>query len=377
MAGVTDLDLIRGLEPEWRRLAVRRGNAFLTPEWFRCWFEHYGDEATPFVPVLRDVNGALRGLLPLALLRSGHPRVCRIAGANLGDRFHPVCDPDDEAEVAAAAGQALADAPEPWSIVALDHVQLDPAWVEALAESTGARLRTLQRTAAPLPLIELSAHASWDDYLASRSSKLRHQVRHHARRAAREHSLRLRRTERPDELASDFATFLDLHYRRLGTHGGSSLVSERARAFHVAFAAAALERGWLRLWFLELDDHPAAAWYGWRLGDRYAFYNTGFDPVFSALSPGFVLLSAVIESAFEEGATEFDFLLGAESYKYRFAERDRTVSDVTLARAFPHPASLLASAEYGARRMGRLIPASARRRLGRLARRSSMRGRGG
>jgi CelD/BcsL family acetyltransferase involved in cellulose biosynthesis len=377
VAGVTDPDLLRRLEPEWRRLAERRGNAFLTPEWFRCWFEHYGDGATPFVPVLRGADGALRGLLPLALPRSGHPRVCRIAGANLGDRFHPVCEPDDEAEVAAAAGEALADAPEPWSVVALDHVQLESPWSEALAEATRARLWTLQRIAAPLPLIDLSAHESWDDYLGSRSSNLRQQVRRFARRAAREHSLRLRRTERTDELAGDLATFFDLHDRRFGTQGGSSLVSERARAFHAAFAAAALERGWLRLWFLELDDRPAAAWYGWHLGGRYAYYNSGFDPGFSALSPGLVLLSAVIESAFEEGAAEFDFLLGEESYKYRFAERDRTVSDVTLARAFPHPASLVASAEYGARRIGRLIPASARRLgLGRLARRSLMRGRG-
>jgi CelD/BcsL family acetyltransferase involved in cellulose biosynthesis len=377
VAAVADLAQLGPLESEWRRLAVRRGNGFLTPEWFGAWVRQYGDAWAPLVPLLRDSDGTLRGLLPLALPRSGHPRVCRIAGANLGDSFHPVCEPGAEAEVAAAAGEALADAPKPWSVISLDHVQVDEPWVEALGQATGRRLSTRSRIAAPLPRIDIASHESWDAYLATRSSNFRQQVRRFARRAAREATVELRRTESADGLAADMLTFFSLHDKRFGDRGGSSLSAGRARTFHLDFAAAALEQGWLRLWFLELDGQPAAAWYGWRLGDRYSYYNSGFDPAFAALSPGLVLISAVIESAFEEGAAEFDFLLGEESYKYRFAERERTVSDVTLARSLPHPASIVTAAEYGARRAGRLVPASARRRLGlaRLARRSLMGGR--
>jgi CelD/BcsL family acetyltransferase involved in cellulose biosynthesis len=374
---VADLARLGPLESEWRDLAVRRGNGFLTPEWFAAWVRHYGEESTPFVPMLREPGGALRGLLPLVLPRSGHPRTCRIAGANLGDRFHPVSEPDAEAEVAAAAGEALANVLQPWSVISLDHVQVDEPWVEALGDATGRRLSRRSRIAAPLPLIGIASHESWDAYLATRSSNFRQQVRRFARRAAREAEIRVRRTESANQLEADIRTFFTLHDMRFGERGGSSLSAERARSFHLDFAAAALKQGWLRLWFLELDGQPAAAWYGWRLGDRYSYYNSGFDPAFAALSPGLVLISAVIESAFEEGAAEFDFLLGEESYKYRFAERERTVSDVTLARSLPHPASIVTAAEYGARRAGRLVPASARRRLGlaRLARRSLMGGR--
>jgi CelD/BcsL family acetyltransferase involved in cellulose biosynthesis len=327
--------------------------------------------------VLRDPAGGLRGLLPLALPRSGHPRVCRIAGANLGDRFHPVCEPEAEADVAAAAGEALAEAPEPWSVVSLDHVLVDTPWVEALGGATGRRLSSRSRIAAPLPLIDLATHESWDAYLATRSSNFRQQVRRFARRAAREAEVRLRRTESAAELDADMSTFFALHDKRLGERGGSSFSAERARSFHVDFARAALEQGWLRLWILELDGSPAAAWYGWRLGERYSYYNSGFDPVFAALSPGLVLISAVIESAFEEGASEFDFLLGEESYKYRFAEREQTVSDVVLARALPHPAGVLTGAEFAARRLVRAVPPSAKRRLGltSLARRRTRRAR--
>ena len=372
MTAVEDMTALQKLEPEWRALAESRGNAFLTPDWYLHWFEHYGEEASPFVPVLKGGDGRLRGLLPLALARSGRPRVCRMAGASLGDSFHPLCEPAEEREVAAAAGEALAGTAGPWSILALDHVETQRPWISELAEGTGVRLRRRERPAAELPLIELSRYESWEDYLATRSTNFRQQIRRFARRAAEKHAMKVRGTRSRETLRDDLRVFWDLHDRRWREQ--SSLRSDRARAFLADFSASALERGWLRLWFLELDEQPVAAWYGWRVGDRYAYYNGGFDPAWSALSPGLVLMSNVIESAFDEGAAQFDFLLGDERYKLRFAERSRSVADVMLARALPHPAALVASAEAGARRLGRLIPASVRHRL-RLTRRSMLWGR--
>jgi CelD/BcsL family acetyltransferase involved in cellulose biosynthesis len=365
------------VESEWRELAERRGNAFLTPEWFRAWLRAYGDDVEPFVPLIRAGDGSLRGLLPLALSRSGRPRICQLAGANLGDRFHPVCAEGDEAEVGAEVGKTLAGQELPWSVISLVHVQTERPWVDALATGTGAGLRIRGRIAGPLPYLDLSAHESWDAYLRSRSSNLRQQVRRFTRRADQAGSLHIRRTERADELPADMATFFRLHDARFRTHGGSTLSSERAQQFHLDFAGAALLRDWLRLWFLELDGNPVAAWYGWSIGGRYSYYNSGFDPEHSPLRPGLVLLAAVIESAFEEGATEFDMLLGNESYKYRFAEGERTVSDFSIARVAPHPASLLTGAEFAARRTFRRIPPSVRQRLGLagLARRRLRRGR--
>ena len=108
---------------------------------------------------------------------------------------------------------------------------------------------------------------------ATRSSNFQQQVRRFTRRAQRDHSMRFRRTEAPGEVVSDIATFFRLHDLR---HADASpLSSSSAQAFHADFAATALERGWLRLWSLELDDIPVAAWYGWRLGHSYAFHNGG------------------------------------------------------------------------------------------------------
>jgi CelD/BcsL family acetyltransferase involved in cellulose biosynthesis len=246
----------------------------------------------------------------------------------------------------------------------LDYVDADTGWPAALAAASPRPLvGTVQREAV-LPLVELDGLESWDAFLASRSRNMRSQLRRYERAIEREHAVAFRRTERQEELGRDLETFFRLHYARWSDRGGSTSAGERARAFHADFAAAALERGWLRLWFLELDGEPAASWYGWSLGGVYSYYLAGFDPARERLRPGHVLLAHTLREAIAEGAHTYDMLLGDEEYKRRLASSERAVRTTTLVRA-RHPARLLVSAEGAMRRASRRLSPSARRRLGR------------
>ena len=228
------------VESKWRELAERRGNGFLTPKWSRAWLRAYGDDVEPFVPLVRAPGGSLRGLLPLALPRSGHPRVCTLAGANLGDRFHPVCAEGDEAAVASEVGRSLAEQPEPWSIVSLIHVETEPPWLEALAEGTGVRLRIRERSP-PLP------YRSWRHTRAGSPICSPAARTSASRSAASRGGLRRPLHEAPADRAGggaggDMKSFFRLHDLRFGSRGGSTLSSERAHEFHLDFATAALRR---------------------------------------------------------------------------------------------------------------------------------------
>jgi CelD/BcsL family acetyltransferase involved in cellulose biosynthesis len=358
---VTDREQLRALEPEWRRLAELRGNAFLTPEWFHCWHRHYGEGTVPFVPIVRDREGTLRGLLPLVVSTSGHPRSFRLAGANVGDYFHPVARQQDEAMVGAAAGEAVAAGEHAWSVLDFGRVAEGSHWVTRLVDGIGARLHRFEGPECLLPVLDLGRYGGWEDYLSSRSKNLRSQIRRRTRNLARHHAVRFRFSETVSDLAADMKNFFRLHDLRFGRQ--SSLRGERVRTFHRDFASTALERGWLRLSFIEVEGLPIAAYYGWRIGDRQAYFNSGFDPAYGHLSPGIVLQAMAIEHAFEEGVREYDFLLGDESYKLRLADRSREVHTVTLTKV-GHPAEMLVGTEHGMRRLGRALPASARRRLG-------------
>jgi CelD/BcsL family acetyltransferase involved in cellulose biosynthesis len=357
LARIEDPDTVAD---QWRTLAEARGNAFVTPEWFSAWNRRYG-ELEPSVVVARDDDGGtVRGILPLARGRSGRSRLIRFEGAAAADHFHPAASAEDEAAVAAVCGAVLATEPD-WGVIILDNVDAGARWTAALADAAGDGLAVRTYRHAVLPRIDLSETSSWEDFLRRRSRNFRSQMRRFEAGLERDHALRFRATQTQEELDSDLDTFFSLQDARWRGRGGSSSASPQVRAFHHDFASRALDRGWLRLWFLELGGEPAAAWYGWRLGDRYSFYLSGFEPRYARLRVGLVLLAHTIRSAIEEGAGDYDLLLGDEPYKSRFANSRRNVESVLIAR--PGAPNALAAAETTLWRLSRRLPEARRRQL--------------
>jgi CelD/BcsL family acetyltransferase involved in cellulose biosynthesis len=368
---VTEITAVEALADEWRPLAERRGNAFLTPEWFLAWLARGGAGWEPRVAVVRTAEGALRGLLPLVSTKR------RSGGQTLrfspkGDRFHPVADAGDEKAVAIAAAAALAPPDGGLPSLLLENVDADADWWHALAEASPAEMATVRRDESVLPFVEL-AGLDWDEYLAGRSRQLRSQLGRKLRSLRREHDVQFRRTRRPDEVADDLGILFRLHDARWAERPNTSSFSDPAvRAFHNEFATAALERGWLRLTSMEVDGAPIAALYGWLIGGRWSYYQAGFDPEWSRHSPGFLLLAETIREAIEDGASEYDMLLGDEAFKRRFATSSRTVCTVVLA---PRGQRAHISAAAGARlrRAWRMLPSGPRAQARRLAARLGVR----
>jgi CelD/BcsL family acetyltransferase involved in cellulose biosynthesis len=350
---VTDLAALEEVEPAWRALAEGRGNAFVSPQWFRAWLTRGDEETTPWVVVVRDGEG-VRGLLPLVTSARGRPRRLRFAGGGFGDYFQPVSAAEDEEAVALAAANALRERQREWEALVLDHVDVTAPWVESLLRSSTPRLAAVEDHRDPLPYIDLTGISSWDDYLATRSRSFRAHLRRELRVLEREHTVRFRRSRDPGQLGADVSAFFDLHELRWRARGASTLSRPGARRALHDFAAAALEAGWLRLWFLDVDEQPIAAWYGWRVGERYAHYQSGLDPVWSRRSAGLVLLGKTIRDAIEEGAAEYDMLAGGEAYKQRFATGRREARTLIVTRAW-HPVRVLATAAVSARRVARRL----------------------
>jgi CelD/BcsL family acetyltransferase involved in cellulose biosynthesis len=117
----------------------------------------------------------------------------------------------------------------------------------------------------------------------------------------------------------------------------------RREAFHRAFARAAHERGWLRLWILEVDGTARAAWWGYRFAGVESYYQLGRDPAWERESVGFVLLVHSIREALADGAKEYRFGRGGEEYKYRFASDDPGLETAGLARTRLGEAALLSA----------------------------------
>ncbi len=355
------------LAPQWRVLAEEASNAFVSPEWFLAWQQRYGQVDAPYVVVVRDDGGSLRGVMPFVKRRTGPFSVLRFAGGALGDRFEPACVPADRTPVAAAAAVALRERGRDWSAVVLDWVEDDEPWLDAFVRETRRGLARTRVRTTPLPYLDLSG-LGWESYLASRSRNFRGQLGRRRRGLERDHEVVFHTVTDGAEIEARVETLFRLHESRWQGRGASSLAAERRRLFLGDFARLAHEAGWLRLVFVELDGKPVAGWYGWHIGERFAYFQAGLDPEYAGHSTGFVLLGHTLEKAFAEAAGEYDFLRGDEDYKLRFTDTTRQASTWFLAPRL-HPVRGIVATLLLARGIARRLPASLRTPLERFTKR--------
>ena len=347
----------------WRALAELRENPFLTPDWCSAWLATH-PRVRPFI-VLWHLDGELRGVLPLVVARAGPVRVLRFAGARRGDWFTPACRSEDEAAMGVACAELLTKERRRWQLMRLDRIDRDSAWPQALwsGEGVGRIAPARPRRADVLPYVQLG-EGGYEAYLASRSRNFRSQLGRRRRRLEHEHGLAFRLTTEVERLDADLDTFFRLHEERWSKRGGSSSGSEDARRMLRVFAAAALERGWLRLWTAEVDGAPGAAFYGWRIGGRYCYALSGLSERYESHALGTVLLAHTIEQAASEGASVYDLMWGDEAYKRRLETGRRNAATWVVGRR-RHPVQLAAAArtalERGVRGLSPRLKAPLRR----------------
>ena len=349
------------LEDEWRRLAERRGNPFITPEWFAAAAAIHPEER-PY-PIVWRRDGRVAGVLPLVAVKRGPLKQLQMAGARRADWMTPACAPDDEREMGEAVADLLLRARGDWQILSLKRVEVGCTWPAALGGVNGGLAIGPPVREDVLPYIEFDERG-FDGYLADRSRNFRSQLGRRRRKLEKDHGLRFRLTETAAQLPADLDTFFALHDERWSRPGRQSSQDEPARRHLRAFAAAALRRGWLRLWTAEADGDAAAAWYGWRIGDRYCYALAGLKRQFEPLGLGTVLLGHTIEQAAAEGASIYDLMWGDEEYKTRFATERRYAQSWALSRP-GHPARAAIPVVIGARRRLERVPGDLPDRIGR------------
>lgn len=302
---------------EWSRLAELAGNVFATPEWVDVWCEYAAPEARPLLVGCRDADGVLRALLPLHAQRFGPLRVLRFLGHGASDELGPVCEPADRDAAATALRDAMDARVVPGAVLLAERMPFPTPWASLLGGHVIA--------SEPSPVLPVEGR-TFEEFLMSRSRGFRNQVRRIERRLAEQHEVEVHLVDQPDELSAAMDVLYELHAGRWGDE--SDAFAGAADALHRAFAAVALERGWLRLWTLRLDGQPAASWYGFRFGRADSFYQSGRDRDRDDLMVGAILLARTVRATFDDGLEEYRFLRGNESYKRRWTSEDRPVVSV-------------------------------------------------
>ena len=284
---------------------------FQTWQWHSTWFRHFGRGKRAYVVAVYEGDDLI-GLMPL--YRTFGPwRALRPMGCGASDYLHPLARRGLEGQVAAAIAIHFAEL-KGVDLIDLHQIRESEPLATALMGSIGRNGQQLNQAACPV----LDLPDTFDAYLAGLGKSLRYDVRRMEGKFGQERGLRLV----PFDAGSAHSGmdqlfhFHRLRWRKRGLPG--AFVGKRVQAFHREWSRLAADEGWLRLSSLFAGDEPVGVIYAMALGDSCYFYQSGFDPQFSSLSPGTLLVADAIRKAIAEGKRHFDFMRGDEPYKRRW-----------------------------------------------------------
>jgi CelD/BcsL family acetyltransferase involved in cellulose biosynthesis len=304
-------------------MADAAGTFFHTPAYLKVWWEELGS-----------------GRLVLAFLRDGDRTVgaCGfevedgtlrfLGGFDVTDYMGPVGLPGVQDRAAKELVAALSAEVE-WDRADLRGLSEGSAWLPALgAAAAGHGLRSSPVDDGVAPFLALPA--TYPDYLAGLSPKLRHEIRRKERRLRTELGDYRVRLSTPESLRADMDRFVDLHRASPGPKG--RFMHAGMEIFFRRLGEAFLVPHVFHLAFLEVDGRKAAGAIGFSFKGSFSLYNSAFDREWAHLSPGMVLVSDMIAGAIGEGRETFDLLKGDLEYKYRFGSTPRPVRGLLLER---------------------------------------------
>jgi CelD/BcsL family acetyltransferase involved in cellulose biosynthesis len=336
-----DLDAARS---DWTVLAERSGSIFSTWEWMSTWWRHFGGDRRLILTACRDQHRRRIAILPLCLTSGRSLRTLRFIGHGPADQLGPVCAPADRGKAARGLLWTLQQPHCHWDVFLAETLPAQDGWLAVLGGSVRRRESS--------PVLDIEG-LDWQGFVTGQSANFRQQLRRRERKLAREHELHFRLADDPARIDDDLESLFRLHGARW-THERSPAFTGARRAFHREFARLALERGWLRLWIMDVDGEPVAAWHGFRFAGAESYYQAGRDPAWDGYSVGFVMLVHSIRAAMNDGMREYRFLRGAEPYKARFTSYDPGLETIVV------PRGLRGRAAVGAENAARALPASAR-----------------
>jgi len=297
----------------WKVSPVRE--AFTMFPWTRASWRAYGAHRTLCTPIVyRDK--AIVGILPLAAER----RCLRFIGAPRSDYNDLLCAESDAVEVLEAAFTALLKLGISWDLCRLENLPQHANIVKYYNDVKVPPRCHLQLWFRDVtPTLKMSAANKEDITKAILSKK---SLQRHTRTLERAGELRFRHIEDRQDIINHLPEFFRQHIARMSRAGKKSLFChQNARHFYEALIEEFDPRQELRFAVLELDNRPIAYHFGFEVHGKFTWYKPTFDVDLWTYSPGDVLLKRLFEYIAVCDVHEFDFTVGNEPFKSRFANQ--------------------------------------------------------
>ncbi len=302
----------------------RNHSVFQTFPWHACWWKTFGGSHELFV-ILGYVGAELIGIAPMMITREKGPLSpmrshVRFIGSLQGasDYCDFITDPA-EPGVLYALLEAMNSGAKEFHRIDLSHFPShSPNKAGVLEYFAGRDARITVEFEADAPVRMLG------DDKADRKAANKSSLKRHTRYFEKSGELRFNACTSEVEILGYLEVFFEQHKARRAQKGSPSQFLDPAQqAFYRALVAETFRYGWLRFDVVLFDGAPLACHFGFEYQGRFIWYKPTFDMRFAARSPGEVLIKFLLDDAIAKGLEEFDFTVGSEPFKYRFANRTR------------------------------------------------------
>lgn len=335
-----DPDAWDDLREPWNRMVGTAATAtpFQRHEYLRIWWDTLGGgEWTGgelCIAVGYAEHGEMEGIAPLFITETpqGQRSLMFLGSIEISDYLDCIVERSRSAEFIAALVAAIDhEQTIEWDVLDLYNIPEASPTLEHLPRAAHARgWNTRREILQACPYIPLNG--SWDDYLQKMDSKQRRELKRKIRRAEAYPAQVSWRFSAPHELEQDLERFMAM--MATDPNKARFLSGKMVEQFRRSVMGAQ-EQGWLQLALLEVGDDLACGYLNFDFRDRLWIYNSGFNPDYLQLSPGWVLMGYLIQWATETSRVEVDFLRGDEEYKYRLGGIDRHIERLQITRTHP------------------------------------------
>jgi len=334
---ITDNSALVDLKDEWERLFLSnpRHSPFLAWGWVAAWLHHLAGPHNLEIITLWNESEELQLAIPLS--NNGSTKTFSSAiTTNIGG-YGPECSDylgflrlpkyeDNLAELVSVAIHKMLPPNRRVQLASLDSAGQFPARLGDQVSLNNRRVRVTVSNVCPA--VELPS--SWEEFTQKLSRNFRSQVQRQYRKILKNDDTTFRSVDKDD--SEDFASQL-IHLNRMrmdSTGTESSLEDENFRSFltEAIQYMAAKDLVWMDT--IQQDGKTVGAALNMTHGKNVYYYMGGFDMEATKLAPGNVLFVHVINRAIENSYTKFDFLRGAENYKYRWGAADTELHSLEI-----------------------------------------------
>lgn len=297
---------------------------FNSPWWLIPWIKYFGSEKIFFI-VFRK-SGAVVGCIPLYIFTSLEKRrYLKIIGTGNSDYLDLLVNPVFSKEIFDCVFHFIVEIKDQHDVFEIKGQRHSSLFLKYIQRTPGLKDKILDDDVAPV----LKLSSDFENYIKTLSLQFRKNTQR-ADRKLLSWNYKFIKAD-PEEIQEVFNNLVGLHNAEWSLRNSKGVLNDNTvLKFLKDVVEIGTENKTAALYALRSNSEYAAINLIFNAADTFYYYIGAYNPTLQKYSPGSVILFKIIQECINNGITYFDFLRGAEPYKYKWNAKDQKIYRVQI-----------------------------------------------